>query len=86
MTLRGTVWHSPLDGNRPRPSQPNPQDFGHRATLPGALAQTTRLIETILKNGLMFDALGVIGLGLVGLAAVKLARSSLAGMDPGAAR
>jgi hypothetical protein len=32
------------------------------------------LLETILKNGLMFDALGVIGLGLLGLAAVKLAR------------
>ena len=32
------------------------------------------LLETILKNGLIFDALGVIGLGLLGLAAVKLAR------------
>jgi hypothetical protein len=32
------------------------------------------LLETILKNGLMFDALGVIGLGLLGLAAVKLTR------------
>ncbi len=32
------------------------------------------LLETILKNGLMFDALGAIGLGLLGLAAVQLAR------------
>jgi hypothetical protein len=32
------------------------------------------LLEVILKNGLLFDAVGVIGLGLVGLAAIKLAR------------
>ena len=32
------------------------------------------LLEIVLKNGLLFDAIGVIGLGLVGLAAVKLAR------------
>ncbi len=31
------------------------------------------LLEVILKNGLLFDACGVIGLGLLGLAAVKLA-------------
>jgi hypothetical protein len=31
------------------------------------------LLEIILKNGLLFDAGGVIGLGLLGLAAVKLA-------------
>jgi hypothetical protein len=32
------------------------------------------LFETISRNGLMLDALGVIGLGLIGLSAVKLAR------------
>jgi len=32
------------------------------------------LLEIVLKNGLMFDAVGVIGLGLLGLAAIKLAR------------
>jgi hypothetical protein len=32
------------------------------------------LLDAILQNGLLFDAVGVIGLGLVGLAAVKLAR------------
>ncbi len=32
------------------------------------------LLDSILKNGLVFDAFGVIGLGLIGLAAVKLAR------------
>jgi hypothetical protein len=32
------------------------------------------LLEVILNNGLLFDAVGVIGLGLLGLAAVKLAR------------
>ena len=31
------------------------------------------LLEIVLKNGLLFDACGVIGLGLLGLAAVKLA-------------
>ena len=31
------------------------------------------LLEIILKNGLLFDACGVVGLGLLGLAAVKLA-------------
>jgi hypothetical protein len=31
------------------------------------------LLEVILKNGLLFDAAGVIGLGLIGLAAVRLA-------------
>ena len=34
------------------------------------------LLDAILKNGLLFDAVGVIGLGLLGLAAVKLARSN----------
>ena len=33
-----------------------------------------QLLEIILKNGLLFDACGVLGLGLLGLAAVKLAR------------
>ena len=33
------------------------------------------LLEIILNQGLLFDAVGVIGLGLLGLAAVKLARS-----------
>ena len=32
------------------------------------------LLEVVLQNGLLFDAIGVIGLGLVGLAAIKLAR------------
>jgi hypothetical protein len=32
------------------------------------------LLDVILKNGLLLDAVGVIGLGLIGLAAVKLAR------------
>ncbi len=32
------------------------------------------LLESILKNGLILDACGIIGLGLLGLAAVKLAR------------
>lgn len=32
------------------------------------------LLEAILKQGLLFDAAGVIGLGLIGLSAVKLAR------------
>lgn len=32
------------------------------------------LLNTVLENGLFFDAFGVIGLGLIGLAAVKLAR------------
>lgn len=32
------------------------------------------LLNTVLENGLIFDAFGVIGLGLIGLAAVKLAR------------
>ncbi len=32
------------------------------------------LLEIVLQNGLLFDAIGVIGLGLVGLAAIKLAR------------
>ncbi len=31
------------------------------------------LLESILKQGLLFDAVGIIGLGLIGLAAVKLA-------------
>lgn len=30
------------------------------------------LLEVIVKNGLLLDAVGVIGLGLIGLAAVKL--------------
>jgi hypothetical protein len=34
-----------------------------------------QLLEVILKNGLLLDAVGVIGLGLLGLAAVKLART-----------
>ncbi|MEO5714345.1 MAG: hypothetical protein ABIT37_12735 [Luteolibacter sp.] len=33
-----------------------------------------QLLEIVLKNGLLFDAIGIIGLGLLGLAAVKLAR------------
>ncbi len=33
-----------------------------------------QLLEFLLKNGLLFDAAGVIGLGLLGLAAIKLAR------------
>lgn len=32
------------------------------------------LLDVILKNNLLFDAVGVLGLGLVGLAAVKLAQ------------
>ena len=32
------------------------------------------LLEVILNQGLLFDALGVIGLGLLGMAAVRLAR------------
>jgi hypothetical protein len=32
------------------------------------------LLEAVLKNGLLFDAFGIIGLGLLGLAAIKLAR------------
>jgi len=32
------------------------------------------LLEIVLKNGLLLDAVGVIGLGLLGLAAIKLAR------------
>jgi hypothetical protein len=32
------------------------------------------LLDVILNNNLLFDAVGVIGPGLVGLAAVKLAR------------
>lgn len=32
------------------------------------------LLEVIVKSGLLFDAVGVIGLGLLGLAAVNLAR------------
>jgi hypothetical protein len=32
------------------------------------------LLETIFRNGLMLDALGVIGLGLLGFSAVTLAR------------
>lgn len=31
------------------------------------------LLEVIVQQGLLFDAVGVIGLGLIGLAAVKLA-------------
>ena len=34
------------------------------------------LLDAILKNGLVFDAMGIIGLGLIGLAAVKLARTN----------
>lgn len=34
------------------------------------------LLEVVLTNGLLFDAMGVIGLGLLGLAALKLARSN----------
>jgi hypothetical protein len=34
-----------------------------------------QLLEVILKNGLLLDAVGVIGLGLLGLAAVRLART-----------
>lgn len=33
------------------------------------------LLDTVLKNGLLFDAFGVVGLGLLGLAAVRLART-----------
>jgi hypothetical protein len=33
-----------------------------------------QLLEVIVENGLLLDAVGVIGLGLIGLAAVKLAR------------
>lgn len=33
------------------------------------------LLEVALKNGLVFDAAGVIGLGLLGLAAVRLSRT-----------
>lgn len=32
------------------------------------------LLEVILQNGLLLDAVGVIGLGLFGLAAIRLAR------------
>lgn len=32
------------------------------------------LLEIVFQNGLLFDAVGVIGLGLLGLAAIKLAR------------
>lgn len=32
------------------------------------------LLESLLKNGLLLDAAGIIGLGLLGLAAIKLAR------------
>lgn len=32
------------------------------------------LLESVLHNGLLFDALGIIGLGLIALAAIKLAR------------
>lgn len=34
------------------------------------------LLEKLVGQGLLFDALGVIGLGLIGLAAVKLARAN----------
>lgn len=30
------------------------------------------LLEVVTRNGLIFDAIGVIGLGLIGLAAVRL--------------
>lgn len=33
------------------------------------------LLDAVLKNGLLFDAIGVIGLGLLGLAAVRLSRT-----------
>ncbi len=32
------------------------------------------LLETLLENGLLINAFGVIGIGLIGLAALKLAR------------
>ncbi len=32
------------------------------------------LLDVVISNGLLLDALGVVGLGLLGLAAVKLAR------------
>jgi len=32
------------------------------------------LLNTVLENGLLLDAFGVIGLGLLGLSAVRLAR------------
>jgi hypothetical protein len=32
------------------------------------------LLEVAIKNGALFDAIGVIGLGLIGVAAVRLAR------------
>ena len=32
------------------------------------------LLNTVIENGLLFDAFGIIGIGLIGLAAVKLAR------------
>ncbi|MEO8616590.1 MAG: hypothetical protein ABI600_15715 [Luteolibacter sp.] len=32
------------------------------------------LLEVLINNGLVLDAIGIIGLGLLGLAAVKLAR------------
>ncbi|MCU0777296.1 MAG: hypothetical protein MUF86_06470 [Akkermansiaceae bacterium] len=31
-------------------------------------------LETLIQNGLLLDAFGVVGLGLIGLAAVRLAR------------
>lgn len=31
------------------------------------------LLEVAIRNGLLFDAIGVIGLGLIGIAAVRLA-------------
>lgn len=34
------------------------------------------LLDAFIKQGLLFDALGVIGLGLIGLAAGKLARTN----------
>lgn len=33
------------------------------------------LLEIVVRNGLFFDAFGVLGLGLVGLAAIRLTRS-----------
>ena len=32
------------------------------------------LLDAVLKNGLLFDAVGVVGLGFLGMAAVKLSR------------
>jgi len=34
------------------------------------------LLEVVIKNGLLFDSLGILGIGLLGLAAIRLVRRS----------